>query len=69
MEFTKILFLSETYRRPIRDQHENRRPLGGLDMLHRRLIGDRHAPSETDMPDRRPNGDLDMLSTIKTSTC
>ena len=41
-EFTKILLLSETHRRPI----------GNI------LEGD---PSETDMPDRRPIGDLNML--------
>ena len=43
-EFTKILLLSETYRRPIRDLSEtHRRPLGDL--------------LETDMPDWRPIGD------------
>ena len=43
LEFTKILLLSETYRRPIRDLLET-------DMPHRRptcLIRDQHASSET----------------------
>ena len=43
-EFTKILLLSEI----------NRRPIGDLSETYRRLIGD---PLETDMSDRRPNGD------------
>ena len=46
-EFTKILLLSETYRRLIGDPSET-------DLPHRRPIGDRHASSETDMPHRRP---------------
>ena len=32
----------------------DRRPVGDLDMLHRRPIRNRHAPSKTDMPDRQP---------------
>ena len=51
-EFTKILLLSETYRRPNRDPSQtHRRPTC--------LIGD---PSETDMPDRRPIGDQNSRS-------
>ena len=54
-EFTKIFLLSETHPRPIGDPSETdmpvRRPIGDLDMLHRRPIGERPAPSETDMPD------------------
>ena len=57
-EFTKILLLSETYRRPISDLLETHwRPIGDpleTDMPHRRPIGDRHASSETH---RRPIGD------------
>ena len=55
-EFTKILILSKTYQRPIRDPSETnmpeRRPIGEIDMPHWRptcLIGD---PLETDMPDK-----------------
>ena len=40
LEFTKILLLSETYRRPIRDLLET-------DMPHPRPIGDQHVSSET----------------------
>ena len=65
MEFKIILQLSETYRRPIGDLLEiYRRPIGDLtetfgrsDRIPRQstcFIGDRHAPSETNMPDRRP---------------
>ena len=43
-EFTKILLLSETHRRPIGDPSET-------DMPDRRP---RHASSETNMPDWRP---------------
>ena len=51
-EFTKILFVSETYRRPIKDLLDTQwRP-----------IGDRHFglvdPSETNMFDRRPTSDM-----------
>ena len=50
-EFTKILSLSETYRRHTGDPSEteipDRRPIGDLDMLHWRPYGDRHAPPET----------------------
>ena len=53
-EFTKILLLSETYRRPIEDPSEtHRRPTC--------FIGD---PSETDMPHRRPIGDQHVSSEI-----
>ena len=56
------------YRRAIRDPSETLyRPaclIGDIDMLHRRPIGDRHAPLETtcmikdhDMLHRRPIGD------------
>ena len=54
LEFTKILLLSETYRRPIGDRH-------AWSETHWRptcLIGDQ---SETDMPDRRPIGDRHSL--------
>ena len=63
IEFTKILSLSETYRRPA----------GDLSNTHQRptcLIGDRHVQSETDMPNQRPTcliGDLHAWS--ETSTC
>ena len=59
-EFTKILLLSETYRRPIRDLSEtHRRPTC--------FIGD---PSETDMPHRRPMGDRPASSeTHRRPTC
>ena len=50
-EFTKILLLSETLRRPIGDPH-------AWSETHRRP---HNASSETDMPDQRPIGDLDML--------
>ena len=60
-EFTKILLLSETHRRPIGNPSETyRRPNGDRRAsleTHRRpacLIRD---PSETDMPYRRPIGD------------
>ena len=66
MEFTKILLLSETYRRTIGDPLEtnmpNRRPTGligylsgprRVDMLHQKPISNRHAPLETDMPYRQ----------------
>ena len=33
------------------------RPIRDLAKLHRRQIGDQHAPLETDMPDQRPIGD------------
>ena len=49
----EILLLSETYLRPIGDQHAS----SETDIPHRRPIGDRHASSETDMPYRRPIGD------------
>ena len=43
----------ETNRRPIEDILEIDNLIGDLDMLHQRLtcpIGDRHAPSETNLP-------------------
>ena len=50
-EFTKILLLSETYRRPIGDLLETHgRPIGHpseIDMPHQRPIRDRHASLET----------------------
>ena len=66
----KIVLLSETYRRPIGEPAETYwRPFGDLHArleTHRRPIGDpqrpRHAMSETDMSDRRPNGDQNAPS-------
>ena len=59
-EFTKILLLSETYRRPIRDRHAwsetHQRPQHFIrDLL------------ETDMPHRRPT--FRIRDPSKTSTC
>ena len=79
-EFTKILLLSETYRRPIRDLSEtHRRPTcfigdpSETDMPHRRptcLIGDQHASSETDMPHQRPTCLIgDPSETHRRPTC
>ena len=47
LEFTKILLLSETYRRPI----------GDISEISTCFIEDWHYTSETDMTDRRPIGD------------
>ena len=66
IEFTKLLFLSETYRKPIGDPSET-------DIPHRRptsLIGDQHPSSETDMPQRRPIGDQHAsVETHRRPTC
>ena len=56
-EFTKILLLLETRQRPIGDQSETNMP----------DWRPQHASLETDMPDRRPIGDLNMLH--RRSTC
>ena len=65
-EFTKILLLSETHRRPIRDPSDTyRRPIGDPSETSTWFIGDRHAKPvthqrprhaslETDMPNQRP---------------
>ena len=47
LTITKVLFLSEAYWRPIRNQSDD-------DSSDRRPIGERHALSETHIPNRRP---------------
>ena len=57
-ELTKILLLSKTYRKPIRDISETNMPdQRPIRDQHHRPMGDQHARLETDMPDRRPIGD------------